>query len=71
MLHTYNNIAIVYKKQGKYEEALDYYNKALTIKLNKLGEDHPDVASTYNNIAVLCMTHKVNTRKHWTTTTKH
>ena len=36
--------------QGKYEEALDYYNKALTIKINKLGEDHPDVAgNVYQN----------------------
>ena len=41
----------MYDSQGKYEEALDYYNKALTIRINKLGEDHPDVATTYNNIA--------------------
>ena len=49
---TYNNIAIVYKKQGKYEEALEYYNKALTIYINKLGEDHPYTKLTQNNIRI-------------------
>ena len=38
-------------KQGKYEEALAMYEKALSIKLKKLGDDHPDVATTYNNMA--------------------
>ena len=46
--------ASVYDSQGKYDEALEYYNKALTIYLNKLGEDHPDVAMTYMNLGKLC-----------------
>ena len=41
---SYHKIGSVYESQGKYDEALDYYNKALTIRKNKLGEDHPDVA---------------------------
>ena len=45
---------MVYDSQGKYDEALEYYNKALTIYLNKLGEDHPDVAMTYMNLGKLC-----------------
>merc|ERR1711965_499905 len=36
---------------GKYDESLEYYNKALEIKLKKLGNDHPGVATTYNNMA--------------------
>ena len=44
-------MAIVYKNQGKYEEALAMYEKALSISLKKLGDDHPDVATTYNNMA--------------------
>ena len=44
-------MAIVYDNQGKYEEALAMYEKALSIKLKKLGDDHPDVADTYNNMA--------------------
>ena len=35
----------------KYEKALEFYEKALKIRLKKLGEDHPDVAQTYNNMA--------------------
>ena len=50
---TYNNMAIVYKKQGKYEEALAMYEKALSIKLKKLGDDHPSVAMTFENIGLL------------------
>ena len=36
--------------QGKYDEALVYYQKALTIRIKVLGEEHPDVATSYNNI---------------------
>ena len=32
-------------------QALQYYEKALTIQLAKLGADHLKVATTYNNIA--------------------
>ena len=41
--------------QGKYDEALAMYEKALSIRLKKLGDDHPDVATTYNNMAVVYM----------------
>ena len=44
---------IVYRNQGKYEEALAMYEKALSIKLKKLGDDHPDVADTYNNMGTI------------------
>ena len=43
----------VYYNQGKYDEALAMYEKALSIRLKKLGDDHPDVADTYNNMAVV------------------
>ena len=48
---SYNNIAIIYKNQGKYEEALEMYTKSLDIKTRIYGGDnHPDVATSYNNI---------------------
>ena len=47
MAATYNNMAIVYDSQGKYDEVLEYYNKALEIRLKKLDNDHPNVAGTY------------------------
>ena len=45
-------MAGVYFNQGKYKEALTMYEKALSIRLKKLGDDHPNVAETYNNMAV-------------------
>ena len=49
----YNNMAGVYKAQGEYEKALEYYGKALAIRERVLGTDHPDTAATYNNMALV------------------
>jgi len=49
--NTYNNIAGVYKTQGKYEMALVQYEKCLAIRIKVLGEEHVDVAYTQLNIA--------------------
>ena len=49
----YNNMAGVYKAQGKYEKALEYYGKALVISERVLGTEHPDTAATYNNMALV------------------
>jgi tetratricopeptide (TPR) repeat protein len=38
---------------GRYEEALPLYQQALEISLEQLGERHPDVATSYNNLAGL------------------
>jgi pentatricopeptide repeat protein len=44
---SYNNIAIIYRKQGKYEEALELYTKSLDIETRIYGGDnHPDVAAS-------------------------
>ena len=40
-----------YNEMGDYDKALDYFGKALEIRESKLGKDHPDTATTYNNIA--------------------
>ena len=47
---SYNNIGLVYAKQGDYEKALEYYFKALVIREKVLGVEHPDTARSYNNI---------------------
>ena len=39
--------------QGEYEEAKAYYQKALKIRVSKLGEDHPYVKETKRNLARL------------------
>ena len=39
--------------QGKLEEALQLYDRALAIDEKVLGPDHPDVAGDLNNKALL------------------
>ena len=39
--------------QGKYPEALEYYNKSLEIKVKFHGLDHPVAADTLYNIALV------------------
>ena len=38
---------------GDHQQAKEYYERALSIKLNKLGPDHVDVARTYHNMGNL------------------
>eukprot|EP00282_Hemiselmis_andersenii_P038895 CAMPEP_0169445508 /NCGR_PEP_ID=MMETSP1042-20121227/10477_1 /TAXON_ID=464988 /ORGANISM="Hemiselmis andersenii, Strain CCMP1180" /LENGTH=59 /DNA_ID=CAMNT_0009556909 /DNA_START=15 /DNA_END=190 /DNA_ORIENTATION=+ len=45
---TYNNMGVVHEKLGEYKKALEYYNMALKIRVEKLGHDHVDVATTYS-----------------------
>ena len=41
---------MVLDEQGKYPEALQYYNKSLEIKIKVHGQDHPDTAKTHLNM---------------------
>ena len=50
----YNNVGGLYKVQGDYAQALEYYRKALAIYQSVYGENHPDVAVSYNNIGNVC-----------------
>ena len=50
---SYNNIGVVYKEQGKHEEALVQYQKALQVFLDVYSQEHPDVAKSKYNIALL------------------
>ena len=45
-----NNLAGLFHTAAKYELAREMYNRALQIKEKAFGKDHPDVASTLNNI---------------------
>ena len=53
MANIYNNMAIVYDKQNHPNKALEYDDKALTMRLSTLGENHPNVARSYNNLGAL------------------
>ena len=50
---TLNNLARLYKSQGRYEEAEPLYIQALEMRRKLLGEEHPYVAITLNNLARL------------------
>ena len=50
---TLNNLANVYRKQGKYADAEGLYKRVIAIREKALGANHPDVATTLNNLANL------------------
>jgi CHAT domain-containing protein len=46
-----NNLALLYRVQGKYGEAELLHARALKIREEKLGTEHPDTAMSLNNLA--------------------
>ena len=46
-----NNLAIVYKSEGKYADAERLYQRALAILRKARGANHPDVATLLSNLA--------------------
>ena len=46
-----HNIALVYESGGRYEEALEHYERCLAVTRSALGEAHPDTAGALYNIA--------------------
>jgi tetratricopeptide (TPR) repeat protein len=46
-----NNLAALYKSQGRYTEAEPLYLEALDLKKRLLGDNHPHVATFLNNLA--------------------
>ncbi len=52
-----NNLAELYREQGRYEEAEPRYNRSLAIREKVLGPEHPAVALSLNNLALLYYAH--------------
>ena len=50
---TLNNIAELYRAEGKYKEAAPLQQRSLAIVEKTLGPDHPDVGRDSNNLALL------------------
>ena len=46
-------MAEVYRAQGRYSEAEPLYKRSLLIIEEQLGADHPDTATSLNNLALL------------------
>ncbi|CAF1219629.1 unnamed protein product [Adineta steineri] len=49
----YNQLGSIKDDQGKYEEALTFYEKSLVIRQKTLPPNHPDLAKSYNNIGLV------------------
>ncbi|CAF4166637.1 unnamed protein product, partial [Adineta steineri] len=49
----YHQLGWIKDSQGKYQEALTFYEKSLTIKQKTLPPNHPDLAKTHNNIGIV------------------
>jgi hypothetical protein len=49
----YYHLGWIKSDQGKYKEALSYYEKALEIRQKTLSENHPSLATSYNNIELV------------------
>ena len=52
MATTLNNLAELYRIQGKYTAAEPLHRRALAIRETALGPKHPDVAESLENYAV-------------------
>ena len=48
-----NNLAGLYREQGKYTQAEPLYQRSLAIREKALGQEHLDVATSLENYAVL------------------
>jgi CHAT domain-containing protein len=51
-----NNLAGLYRSQGRYSEAEPLYRQALDMRKRLLGNEHPDVATSLDNLAFLYWT---------------
>ena len=56
----YNNIAIIYRKQKKYDRAIEYYQESL--KLKEAEQDHSGMAAVWFNLANLQLYQQDTTR---------
>jgi tetratricopeptide (TPR) repeat protein len=48
-----DNLAELYRRQGRYADAVPLYQRSLAIWEKALGRDHPDAATSLNNLASL------------------
>ena len=49
----YHNMGLLHRLLGDYQQAKEYYERTLSMRLNKLGPDHVDVAYTYHIMGTL------------------
>jgi tetratricopeptide (TPR) repeat protein len=52
-LTSMNNLAMVLRDQGKYEQAEEIYRQALRLSETVVGKEHPDTLTNMNNQAIV------------------
>jgi len=52
LARTYNVVGIAYSNKNEFDKSLSYYQKSLTLRRERYGENHPDVADVYNNMGI-------------------
>ena len=53
MATSYRNLASIYQYLGDFEQAKEYQQRALEIQLDKLGPEHVNIATSFNNFALI------------------
>ncbi|CAF4267015.1 unnamed protein product, partial [Rotaria magnacalcarata] len=56
--HSLNNIGHILFDQAKYDEALDYYQRALNMREKYYPSDHIAIVQSLNNIGGLLFEHE-------------
>lgn len=51
---SYNNLAMAFDRQGDFKSATTNYELSLKIYEKKFEPNHPTIATTQNNIGMLC-----------------
>jgi len=62
---SYNNIGLVYNRQGKYEEVIEYYQKDLDITVRLVGGATTRTWRRRTTTLVWFTTAKASTRRRW------
>jgi len=50
-IYTYHNLGDAYRELGDFKSALENHNKALSLRLKKFGEMHPEICFSINSLA--------------------
>ncbi|XP_071080397.1 TPR repeat-containing protein DDB_G0287407-like [Haliotis cracherodii] len=56
--NVYTNLALAYRRDNQLDQAEEFYQKSLELKINAVGSEHPIIATAYMNLGTLYMFRK-------------